>query len=237
MRHRNKGFKLGRTHAHRAATLAALSSALIEHKRIKTTLTKAKALRMYVEPLITRAKEDSTHNRREVFRHLQNKHAVTELFVEISGKVGERTGGYTRVIKLGPRHGDGAEMAMIELVDYNDVRPEGAAGGRAKRTRRGGSGGRRRGGKKAAGTTDTTQQKVPSVKTTQANPAAGPEDAQAVDEPVADEVAVPVPHRTEANAEAKAIAEEKAAEAEDTKKAQSADEAPEQESSEEEKKD
>jgi hypothetical protein len=90
---------------------------------------------MYVEPLITRAKEDSTHNRREVFRHLQNKYAVTELFSDISTKVADRPGGYTRVIKLGPRNGDGTEMAVVELVDYNDVRPEGAAGGSKKRTR------------------------------------------------------------------------------------------------------
>lgn len=209
MRHRNKGFKLGRTQSHRAATLASLSAALIEHKRIRTTLTKAKALRMYVEPLITRAKDDSTHSRREVFRHLQNKHAVKELFDDVSGKVGERAGGYTRVIKLGPRSGDGAEMAIIELVDYNDVRPEGAGGGRSKRTRRGG--GRRGGGKKAGATAASTRQTKTSVESTQANPAAGPKEAQAVDMPVADEVAVPVPERSEPNAEAKRAAEEASA--------------------------
>jgi large subunit ribosomal protein L17 len=208
MRHRNKGFKLGRTRAHRAATLAALSSALIQHKRIRTTLTKAKALRMYVEPLISRAKEDSTHNRREVFRHLQNKYAVTELFSDISTKVADRPGGYTRVIKLGPRNGDGTEMAVVELVDYNDVRPEGAAGGSKKRTRRGGG---RRGGKKSAAPEATAKTKQ-SVKTTQANPAAGPTDAAVVEEPVADEVATPVPERTEPQAEAKAAAADAASE-------------------------
>jgi large subunit ribosomal protein L17 len=203
MRHRNKGFKLGRTHAHRKATLAALSTALIQHKRIRTTLTKAKALRMYVEPLITRSKDDSTHNRREVFRHLQNKYAVTELFMEISGKVGEREGGYTRVIKLGPRNGDGTEMAVIELVDYNDVRPDGAAGASKKRTRRAGG---RRGGKKEGGAPASTGQSTQNVRSTHANPAAGPTESATVDMPVADEVAVPVPERSEPNAELKAAA-------------------------------
>ncbi|MBX2820082.1 MAG: 50S ribosomal protein L17 [Rhodothermaceae bacterium] len=120
MRHQKKGFKLGRTHSHRKATLSALSNALIMHKRITTTLTKARALRMHVEPIISRAKEDSTHNRRQVFRYLQDKQAVTELFGEVSQKVGDRPGGYTRIIKLGQRAGDAAEMAIIELVDYND---------------------------------------------------------------------------------------------------------------------
>lgn len=149
MRHQRKGFKLGRTKAHRDATLASLATALIKHKAIRTTLTKAKALRMYVEPLITRSKSDTTHNRRQVFRHLQNKYAVTELFDEIAGQVGDRPGGYTRIVKLGQRAGDAAEMALIELVDYNDVKPEGSSGGR-KKTRRSRS---RRGGSKAAATT------------------------------------------------------------------------------------
>lgn len=143
MRHQNKIKKLGRTAAHRKATLAALSSALIEHKRIETTLPKAKALRSFVEPIINRAKEDTTANRRQVFRRLQSKEAVKELFGDIAASVGDRPGGYTRVIKLGLRQGDGAEMAVIELVDYNDVQPEGGTSGR-KRTRRGGSGGGRR---------------------------------------------------------------------------------------------
>ena len=120
MRHQKKGFKLGRTHSHRKATLSALSNALIMHKRITTTLPKARALRMHVEPIISRAKEDSTHNRRQVFRYLQDKRAVTELFGEVAQKIGDRPGGYTRIIKLGQRAGDAAEMAIIELVDYND---------------------------------------------------------------------------------------------------------------------
>lgn len=138
MRHQKKGFKLGRTQAHRKATLAALSNALIEHKRITTTLTKARALRMYVEPLINRSKEDTMHNRRQVFRRLQDKAAVTKLFSEIASKVADRPGGYTRVIKLGQRAGDSAEMAVIELVDYNDVKPFGSSDGKKTRTRRAG---------------------------------------------------------------------------------------------------
>lgn len=141
MRHAKKGYKLSRTASHRKATLAALSGALIRHKRITTTLTKAKALRIYVEPLITRARVDTTHNRREVFRHLMDKAAVTELFDEISEKVGDRPGGYTRVLRLGQRQGDAAEMAVIELVDYNDSVAE-TGRTRRRRTRRGG---RRRG--------------------------------------------------------------------------------------------
>lgn len=136
MRHQRKRHRLGRDAAHRKATLAALSSALIRHKRITTTQSKAKALRVFVEPLINRARNDTTHNRRQVFRHLQDKHAVSELFGEIAEKIADRPGGYTRVVKLGQRHGDSAPMAMIELVDYNDVQPEGA-GGRRKKTRRG----------------------------------------------------------------------------------------------------
>ncbi|MXW15006.1 MAG: 50S ribosomal protein L17 [Rhodothermaceae bacterium] len=136
MRHAKKGYKLSRTASHRKATLAALSVALIRHKRITTTLTKAKALRIYVEPLITRARVDTTHHRREVFRHLMDKAAVTELFDEISEKVGDRPGGYTRVLRLGQRQGDAAEMAVIELVDYNDSVAE-TRSTRRRRTRRG----------------------------------------------------------------------------------------------------
>jgi large subunit ribosomal protein L17 len=143
MRHQKKIKKLGRTAAHRKATLAAMSSALIEHKRIETTLPKAKALRSFVEPIINRAKDDSTASRRQAFRYLRNKEAVKELFGDIAAHVGDRPGGYTRVVKLGLRQGDGAEMAVIELVDYNDVQPEGGTSGR-KRTRRSSGGGRRR---------------------------------------------------------------------------------------------
>jgi large subunit ribosomal protein L17 len=142
MRHRKKGKKIGRTSSHRKRTLQALSNALIENKRITTTVAKAKALRPFVEPLITRAKEDTQHNRRQVFRHLQSNDAIEELFNEVSERVGDRPGGYTRIIKLGQRSGDGAELAMIELVDYNDVQPADTGGGSGG-TRRGSGKGRR----------------------------------------------------------------------------------------------
>ena len=117
----------------------ALSTALIQHKRITTTLPKAKALRQHVESIINRAKADTMHNRREAFRNLQDKEAVKELFGDVAEKISGRNGGYTRVIRLGVRKGDAAEMAMIELVDYNDVRPDGASAAKKKtrRSRRG----------------------------------------------------------------------------------------------------
>ncbi|HRS18629.1 MAG TPA: 50S ribosomal protein L17, partial [Bacteroidales bacterium] len=121
MRHGKKVNHLGRTHEHRAAMLSNMATSLIMHKRIKTTLAKAKALQKYVDPLITKSKEDTTHSRRIVFKYLQNKFAVTELFREISSKIAERPGGYTRIIKLGNRLGDAAEMCYIELVDFNDT--------------------------------------------------------------------------------------------------------------------
>ena len=120
MRHGKKFPHLGRKSGHRKYMLANMACSLIEHKAINTTLTKAKALKLFIEPIITKSKTDSTHNRRIVFRYLRDKHAVTELFREISVKIGDRPGGYTRVIKLGNRLGDNASMALIELVDYND---------------------------------------------------------------------------------------------------------------------
>ena len=121
MRHNKKFNHLGRKSAHRNAMLANMACSLILNKRITTTVAKAKALRIYVEPMITRSKDDSTVSRRTVFAQLQSKEAVTELFREISQKVAERPGGYTRIIKLGTRLGDSAEMCMMELVDYNEV--------------------------------------------------------------------------------------------------------------------
>ncbi len=121
MRHGKKVNQLGRTHEHRAAMLSNMATSLIMHKRIKTTVAKAKALQKYVDPLITKSKDDSTHSRRIVFKYLQNKFAVTELFREVSSKVADRPGGYTRIIKLGTRLGDAAEMCYIELVDYNET--------------------------------------------------------------------------------------------------------------------
>jgi len=140
MRHGDKINNLGRTASHRAALLSNLASQLIANKRITTTLAKAKALRTYVEPLITKAKENSTHQRRIVFSYLQDKEAIKELFDVVRLKVEGRPGGYTRIIKLGTRVGDNAELALIELVDYNDVYGKGAAADTtdtAKRTRRG----------------------------------------------------------------------------------------------------
>lgn len=137
MRHNKKFNHLGRTADHRAALLSNLAVALIlnQHKRITTTLAKAKALKKYVEPLITRSKNDTTNSRRVVFRYLQNKAAVTELFKEISVKVADRPGGYTRVIKLGTRQGDAAQIAFIELVDYNENMAK-SPKAEAKKTRR-----------------------------------------------------------------------------------------------------
>ncbi len=137
MRHQVRGRKLGRTKPHRKATLQALSCALIKERRIKTTLAKAKELRTYIEPLITTAKVDNTHNRRKAFSALQDKYAVTELFEEVGPAAADRPGGYTRVLKLGFRLGDAADMAVIELVDFNDVQPE-KKEAKKKRTRRAG---------------------------------------------------------------------------------------------------
>lgn len=121
MRHGKKIAHLGRTASHRKAMMANMASSLIEHKRINTTVAKAKALKKFVEPLITKAKSDTTHNRRVVFSALRNKYAVSELFRDIAEKVADRPGGYTRIIKVGSRMGDNASMAMIELVDFNDT--------------------------------------------------------------------------------------------------------------------
>ena len=121
MRHGKKFPHLGRKTAHRKYMLANMACSLIEHKSINTTLAKAKALKLFIEPIITKSKNDSTHNRRIAFKYLRDKNAVTELFREISVKVGDRHGGYTRVIKLGNRLGDNASMALIELVDYNEL--------------------------------------------------------------------------------------------------------------------
>lgn len=162
MRHGKKINSLSRTHSHRKAMLANMSVSLITHKRIKTTLAKAKALRQYVEPLITKSKTDTTHNRRTVFSQLKNKDAVNLLFREISQKVADRPGGYTRIIKLLNRQGDNAEIAIIELVDYNDVYTNETKETK-KPTRR------RRGGAKkkaAAETVEATEEKVSEVEET-----------------------------------------------------------------------
>ena len=121
MRHGKKVMHLGRKTAHRKSMLANMACSLIEHKRINTTVTKAKALKQFIEPIVTKSKSDTTHNRRLAFSALRDKNAVSELFREVAVKVGDRPGGYTRIIKLGNRLGDNASMAMIELVDFNEV--------------------------------------------------------------------------------------------------------------------
>jgi large subunit ribosomal protein L17 len=141
MRHGKKHNHLGRTTSHRKAMMGNMASSLILHKRITTTLAKAKALRVYVEPILTKGKDDTTHSRRTVFSYLQDKDAVTILFREIAEKIANRPGGYTRIIKMENRLGDNAEMAMIELVDYNTTYTSGEAQTAKKSTRRrGGSG-------------------------------------------------------------------------------------------------
>ncbi len=162
MRHK-KGFNhLSRTSSHRKAMLANMASSLIMHKRINTTIAKAKALKQYVEPLITKSKEDTTHSRRVVFSYLQDKYAVTELFREVSPKIADRPGGYTRILKTGSRLGDNADMCIIELVDYNENLLE--AKDQKKKTSR-----RRRGGSAKPKTeetvvTETTEDTVEDVK-------------------------------------------------------------------------
>lgn len=136
MRHNKKFNHLGRTASHRSAMLSNMACSLIKHKRITTTVAKAKALKKFVEPLITRAKDDTTNSRRVVFSNLQDKIAVTELFKEISVKIADRPGGYTRIIKTGNRLGDNAEMCFIELVDYNENMAKEKVAKKATRTRR-----------------------------------------------------------------------------------------------------
>lgn len=142
MRHGDKINNLGRTASHRKAMLKNMACSLIQHKSINTTVAKAKALRKFVEPLVTKSKSDTQHNRRVVFSYLQDKHAVKELFTSVADKVADRPGGYTRVLKIGLRSGDNAEMAMIELIDFNEfyTPKKKKAAGTKKRSRRGGSG-------------------------------------------------------------------------------------------------
>lgn len=155
MRHAKKFNHLGRTAAHRKAMLANMAVSLIEHKHINTTVAKAKALKRYVEPLITKAKEDNTHNRRVAFSYLRDKSAVAELFRQVVDKVGDRPGGYTRIIRTGNRLGDNAEMCLIELVDFNELYTNEKSGKGKKRRRRGGGA-----KKKAADTPGQTGQKA-----------------------------------------------------------------------------
>jgi large subunit ribosomal protein L17 len=189
MRHARKINHLGRTDTHRKAMLSNMAAALILHKRIATTVAKARALRTYVEPLITRSKEDTTHSRRTVFDYLQDKKAVSELFREISPKIVERPGGYTRILKTGFRQGDAAEMCIIELVDYNQNMLE-AKDAKKTTTRRS----RRGAGKKAGAVASATGTAAEKTGKTAAAKAAAEEakvieDATVVEEVVNTEVA------------------------------------------------
>lgn len=159
MRHGKRFNHLGRKKGHRKALFKNLSCALIEHKRINTTLAKAKALRVFIEPLVTKSKTDSSHSRRVVFGYLQNKDAVKELFSTVAPKIANRPGGYTRVLKTGFRKGDGAEMAMIEFVDFNEIytNTSGKTGGKKTRRRKK-SGGGAKAAAAAAATTAASQE-------------------------------------------------------------------------------
>jgi large subunit ribosomal protein L17 len=183
MRHGKKVNHLGRTDSHLKAMLANMATSLITHKRITTTLAKAKALRVYVEPLLTKSKNDTTHSRRTVFSYLQDKDAVSELFRDIAPKIASRPGGYTRIIKMENRLGDNAEMALIELVDYNTVYTKEGAAAAKKSTRRRGS------GKGAA---------APKAAATPVAPVV--EDAVVVEEPKAEAVVEATPAVEEAPA-------------------------------------
>lgn len=178
MRHGKKFNHLGRTAAHRKAMLSNMACSLIEHKRINTTVAKAKELKKFVEPLVTRSKVDSTHNRRIVFSYLKNKHAVSELFREVVAKVGERPGGYTRIIKTGNRLGDNAEMCMIELVDFNELYTNEKA--KTKKSRRS----RRAGGSKKAEAPVTAKAEV---KESAAEETVAPQEETATEEVKAEE--------------------------------------------------
>ncbi len=200
MRHQRKRHKLGRNASHRKATLVALGNALITHKRVTTTVPRAKALRTFIEPIITRAKDDSQHNRRQAFRHLRDKQSVTALFTEVAEKIGERPGGYTRVVRIGRRAGDAAPMAIVELVDYNETGETTGAGSQqsSKRTRRGG----RRSSKSVTPATTKQADEIPAAE--------APEDSgeqEAVPEDSGEQEAAP-----EDSGEQEAVIEEPAEE-------------------------
>src|SRR6187402_1675783 len=180
MRHGKKFNHLSRQTAHRSSMLANMACSLIEHKRINTTVAKAKALKQFVEPLITKSKSDTTHNRRIVFAYLRSKYAVTDLFRDVAAKVGDRPGGYTRIIKVGNRLGDNADMAMIELVDFNELYNGGKKEVKKAKSRRGGSG---KG--KAETAVETTKVEAPKAEEPQAEapeaPAAETDETKAAE--------------------------------------------------------
>lgn len=211
MRHGKKIHKIGRDASHRKATLQSMSAALIAHKRITTTLGKARALRVFVEPILHRAKDDSTASRRQAFRGLQDKEAVKALFGDVAQAIGSRPGGYTRIVKLGQRGGDAAEMAIIELVDFNDVKPDGAAGTKRK-TRR---------SRRAGGTAAAAPAAVKAAPVAEARPAEEAPAAEEAPEAVAEDTVVE-------NAAAEETTEETMTEAEEAPAADVSDEAPSQ---------
>ncbi len=200
MRHGNKKKRIGRNASHRKATLQSLSTALITHKRIETTLAKAKALRPFVEPIIHRAQDSSTASRRQAFRKLQDKEAVKTLFGEIAEAVDGRPGGYTRIVKLGQRGGDAAEMAVIELVDFNNVKPEGT-GGTKRKTRRSS---RRSSGDSAVAAAATPATETPEAASGETETPDAPETS-----PEASADATPAPEALEQQ-EAEAVASDSA---------------------------
>ena len=216
MRHRKKFNHLGRKKGHRSSMLANMACSLIYHKRINTTLAKAKALKRFVEPLITKSKSDTTHNRRIVFSRIKQKNAISELFREISVKVADRPGGYTRVIRLGNRLGDNAEMAMIELVDYNDVFSHEK---KKKSTRRSRRSSKNVNETKTFNDNSSTVEEVPAVEE-----APAVEDAPAVEE-------VPTTEEAPAAAEEAPAAAEEAPATEETPAAEDAPSAEEESSS------
>ena len=226
MRHGKKFNHLGRKTAHRKAMMANMACSLIEHKRITTTVAKAKALRGYVEPLVNRSKEDSTHSRRVCFRYLRDKHAVSELFTEVGPKVATREGGFTRIIRVGNRLGDNAEMCMIELVDFNELYGN-EAKSKKKRSRRS----RRGGGTAAAPAAEAVAAEVVEEVAVEAAEAAA-EEAPAEEAPATEAAAEEVPAAEEAPAEEAPAAE---AAADEAPADEAGDDAPAEEGGEEEK--
>lgn len=179
MRHGKKNNSLSRKSAHRKAMLSNMACSLIEHKRINTTVAKAKAFRVYLEPLLTKSKTDSTHSRRIVFKYLQSKEAITELYREVAPKIADRPGGYLRIIRIGNRLGDNAEMCMIELVDFNDLMTKEPAEKKTRRSRRGGGGAAS--AAKETSTEETAKEEKPKAEAKKEEPKAkkdAPEKAE-----------------------------------------------------------
>jgi len=209
MRHNKKINHLSRTSSHRAAMLANMACSLIKHKRINTTTAKAKALKKYIEPLITKSKEDTTHSRRTVFAVLHDKNAVSELFRDIAGKVADRPGGYTRIIKTGFRLGDNAQMCFIELVDFNDNMLKEKAGKKSARTRRSG----KKAASEDAAKASATAKKAPKAKAAPVEEkpveemieTPQPEVIEAVEAEVAEAVEVAAPEAVEVVEAAEAV--------------------------------